>query len=91
MKTVIIYDQCEANLIFFVVEEDVSHLDGVYINQWIESDKKAERKKREALQDLLSKLVYDETSGKMLLEPLKKFPTKEVVAGAKVIVAGFLP
>lgn len=90
MKTVIIYDQCEANLIFFVVEDDYSHLDGVYVNQWVESDKKAERKQREALQDLLLKLVYDD-KGKMLLKPLKKFPAKEVVAGAKVIVAGFLP
>lgn len=91
MKTVMIYDQLDAELKFFVLEGDLTHLDGVYINQWIESDSKAERKKRDALQNELNTVIYDETNGTFLHPVESKFPIQAVVEGAVVVVAGFLP
>lgn len=38
MRTIIIYDQCDADLTFYLVEEDKRHLDGTYINQTEDND-----------------------------------------------------
>lgn len=95
MKTVIIYDQLEANLTFIVLDGDYRHLDKVYINQCFE-ESKAEQKAREKLQDELNDLIYpadgEETQfGYTKVELLEEFPTQAVLDGAFVIVAGFLP
>ena len=90
MKTVMIYDQLDANPTFFVLDGDYSHLNHVYINMCIDGPK-AEQKKMDKLQDELTKLVYDPKTGVTLLAAYKEFPTQAVLDGAVVIVAGFLP
>jgi hypothetical protein len=80
VKTIVIWDELEANLEFFVVDGDVSHLDGVYINH---AGAKPE------LIDELSDLVYDQ-EGNPLVEFLVEFPT-DIKNNFKVITAGFLP
>jgi hypothetical protein len=89
-QTVIIYDQCEANLTFFVLDGDYRHLNNVYINQCVGKTKK-EQKAAEKLQDELNNLVYDQKTGATILPILTVFPIEAVQSGADVIVAGFLP
>jgi hypothetical protein len=86
-----IYDQLDAELKFFVLDGDYTHLDGVYVNSYSEKDTKAHRRKRDALQGELTKLVYEEDLGTFKHEVHLKFPTPNVLNGAAVIVAGFLP
>lgn len=81
MKTVIIWDELTAEIVFFVVDEDASKFNKVYLNSSSGSQK---------LQKELTKLIYGK-EGKYNLPKLEDFPTKEVLDGAKVIVAGFLP
>lgn len=81
-KTVLIYDQCgQAAIEFYVVDGDLTHLEGVFINS-------SEGKRK--LQNELSNLMYDK-KGQPKLKPCKRFPYKTVKAGAPVIVCGFLP
>jgi hypothetical protein len=82
MKTVVIWDSVEADLRFFVVDRDLGHLDGKYVNS---------ADNTEALDKEISMLVYDETTGKQVIEMTKEFPVEAVREGAKVIVCGFLP
>lgn len=82
MNTIIIFDQCEANILFFNVDSDVTRLDGAYINSTCTND---------SLADDLHDLLYDR-KGKMRLEKLTQFPADKYVPGqTKVIVCGFLP
>lgn len=82
MKTVLIYDQCgQENVKFAVIEKDVSHLSGIYINN---SENDLE------LEDEISDLLYDK-NGESLVELSKEFPVQAVIESAKVIVCGFLP
>lgn len=80
MKTVVIWDDCEANLKFVVVDGDKRHLDGIYINS--NDDEK--------LQDEVNLLFCDE-KGNQLRKLVDEFPYEEVKNGAFVIRAGFLP
>ena len=89
-KTVIIYDQLDADLKFFVLDGDYRHLNKVYVNQSVEGTKKVQ-KAAEKLQDELTNLVYDPKTGATILPVLTEFPIAEVQNGADVIVAGFLP
>lgn len=83
MKTVLIYDQLgEGPIKFYILDRDYSHLDGVYIN-----DSNVD----EALQEELSKLIYDPVTGCELQCAREYFPSYAVKDGALVIVAGFLP
>ena len=81
MKTVVIWDALDADISFFVIDRDISHLNGKYANnaEILESDE-AE----------INLLVWDE-NGKQTQEMTKVFPVEAVRAGAKVIVCGFLP
>jgi hypothetical protein len=82
MKTVMIFDSCgDGPIKFFIFKEDVSHLDGVFINS---------SEANEDLQTELSDLIYGK-DGTDLRKFYKKFPIKTVRAGAKVIIAGFYP
>lgn len=84
-KTVIIYDQLMENPISFIVMDgDLRRFDKVYINQYSEDAGKNK------LQDELCVLLYGE-DGESVFKAVHKFPVKEVVAGAHVIVAGFIP
>ena len=82
MQTVVIWDSCDASLRFFVVDRDLSHLHGLYVNCVGNTE----------AQDLeISMLVYDQESGKQITEMTAEFPVDAVRAGASVIVCGFLP
>lgn len=80
-KTVVIWDTCDADVKFFVVDGDVTHLNHKYCNSSNVS---------EADGDEISNLVYDE-DGKQVRKFLSEFPTQAVLDGAAVIVCGFLP
>ena len=90
MQTVLIYDQLDAELKFFVLDGDYSHLNGVYINQMVEGTK-AKQKAADAKQDELTNLMYVKETGELKHQFLTTFPTAAVLDGAIVIVAGFLP
>ena len=79
-KTVVIWDSCETHLQYFVVDKDVSHLDGKYVNSVDCTDQES---------DAVSLLVYDD-QGKKVIELVDTFPIQAVLDGAKVISAGFL-
>lgn len=82
MKTVIIWDQCgQEALQFAVIDRDVSHLAGIYINS-VDNDP--------AKEDELSNLFYTD-EGALKVELTEVFPVDAVKKGAKVIIAGFLP
>jgi len=66
---------------FVVVDRDVTHLSGLYINH-CRNDRKKE--------DELTALMYDE-DGRAVNTHLESFPVDAVKAGAQVIVCGFLP
>jgi hypothetical protein len=73
--TIIIYDQLDASIKFYVAEGDLHHLDGVYINQADDNEVKEAQ-----LLDLLD-----------TLEPYDKFPTQYLDPSVTVITCGFLP
>lgn len=81
--TVMIYDQIGWRPIqFCALKGDYSHLNGIYINEFAESEP------HETLINELSDLMYDD--GKCKQEMLAEFPIEAVRDGAVVIVAGFL-
>lgn len=81
-QTVVIWDQCgQTELQFAVIDRDVSHLKGIYINS-VGTDP--------ALQDELNNLFYAD-DGTCEIDLVEEFPVEAVKAGAIVIVAGFLP
>ena len=82
MKTVVIWDSCDAEVKFFVVDRDLSHLNHKYVNC---SDNTPEEDQQ------ISMLAYDETTGKPVIEMLTEFPVEEVRKGASVVTCGFLP
>lgn len=87
MQTVIIFDQGDSKIVFFVVAGDCAKLDGVYVNAMV--DKKLQKRHYE-LEDILLDIAYDHGTGK--LNPHEtKFPVQAVRDGALVITAGFLP
>ncbi len=78
MKTVVIYSEVGDIPKFFVHDEDISHLNNIYINS--DDD--------ENLRDELANIVYN-SEGDYIVKMLSEFPIQEVLDGAKVIVAGF--
>lgn len=84
-KTVIIWDQLmEEPLSFILLDGDYSKFDKIYINASTNTD--AEEK----LQKQLTAFMYTK-DGKFKHVKTEEFPVAAVAAGAKVIVAGFLP
>jgi hypothetical protein len=91
MKTIFIFDQCDAGIKFFVLDGDFSHLDKVYINscgldEWTDEQHGELETKMEELTQLL---YWPDGNFKFLT--FSEFPVQDVLDGAKVIVAGFLP
>jgi hypothetical protein len=81
-KTVVIWDMCGQEPIqFAVIDRDITHLDGIYINSSGNDPAK---------EDELSNLFYAD-DGVLEVDLTEVFPVHAVQAGAKVIVAGFLP
>jgi hypothetical protein len=91
-KTVIIWDELNADVVFFLVEGDHSHLNRVYINTYYDDVVAGTISKQafEARMDELNSLIYEE-DGKYRQVELTEFPLDAVLTGARVIVAGFLP
>jgi hypothetical protein len=81
MKTVVIWDSCEADIKYFVVDRDVTHLNRKYVN----SSDNSEEEDAE-----VSMLAYG-SFGQPTIEMLAEFPIQAVKEGAAVIVCGFLP
>jgi hypothetical protein len=83
MKTVIFWDTCGQDpLSFFIVDGDYSHLDGIFINHY---------KQSQELQDALNGLIHNE-DGQYKHKQYKKPPRKAMAnLNNKIIVAGFLP
>lgn len=82
MRTVIIWDQCgQEQLLFFVVDGDLSELDGVYLNGCGDEEKV----------DKLNSIIYRDDYSSYRNFALTKFPVDAVKNGAKVIVCGFYP
>ncbi len=83
-KTVFIYDQCgESEISFFVKDGDFSHMHKTYVNSTL-SDRVIE-------QELLDMLFQEDGDFNPDTEILKEFPLSEVIAGATVVIVGFLP
>jgi hypothetical protein len=83
MQTVLIWDCCgEEPIRFAVFEGDLRRFDHIYLNAAGDD---------EELQDELNEALYDQESGKYLVDWLSEFPVDAVKNGAFVIVAGFYP
>lgn len=81
MKTIFIYDEFNAEILFFVKDGDYSHLDKIYLNCY---DKDVSIDSYNELSDML----YD-MEGNMLVDLLDEFPRVE---GEFVVVrVGFIP
>jgi len=92
MKTIVIWDDCEASLRFFVVEGDYSHLNGVYLNSCAAKN----------LDDQLNTLIAYDDCGQPQHKMLDEFPLDECYSynndkgpvitrpDIKVIVCGFI-
>lgn len=94
MKTIVIWDQMDGEIKFFVVNKDIIHLNGTYINA---SEQKYE-------DELLEILNYGE-DGQTGMKLLTQFPIDELVNAYKsaeeitspasptvaVITCGFVP
>jgi hypothetical protein len=80
VKTVVIWDNGNDGLRFFVTEADMTGMQGVYINSTRTTDVEADR---------LNAVVYDR-DGNYLPQMLDIFPTEVVREGAQVIVCGFI-
>lgn len=81
MKTVIIWDNCEANIRFLVVDGDYSHLHDKYINC-------------NATEDEADQINEITTSGPPDYKPrlmLDRWPSESYQDDTKIIVCGFIP
>lgn len=91
MKTILIYDELDANLKFFVLDGDYSHLNKVYMNSVLEDATAKAQKAHDKLQTQLEKLMYGK-GGSLILPYTSEFPLDAIRAlDTIVIVAGFLP
>jgi hypothetical protein len=82
VKTIVIWDACDANLKFFVVDRDVTHLNHHYVNSTETSDETAHE---------ISNLVYD-GDGNRVIDFLDEFPLDVTDdSDFAVISCGFLP
>ncbi len=82
MDTVVIWDELDANIQFFVVPgRDLRYLNGKYVNSVESSDEEC---------DVINDIVYTD-EGVKKVQMTKVFPVDAVKDGAFVIVMGFLP
>lgn len=88
MKTIVIWDNLEAQLKFFVLDGDYRLLDGLYINTYSEDEAKQRKL------DWLYLLVFN-PDGTFRVTMLDSFPIEAVLNApdmdTAVITAGFLP
>lgn len=83
MQTVILFDQMDGELIFFVTEQAVdSSLDGVYINDVMNEDE---------VNDLAIELIYDDKLEYALERITKQNAVELITDNAPLIIMGFIP
>ena len=82
-KTIVIWDTCGLEAIrFFVVDQSITRMDGVYINQTDLTDEQSD--------EINSMMCHED--GQYKVEMLYKFPLEIArEEGVCVIVMGFLP
>ena len=82
MKTIVIWDNCDADLKFFVAEGDFRHLNRKYINSMDTTDEEV---------DEINALVFNE-DGSTKVKMFDTFPDDAwLIAEAHVVIIGFLP
>lgn len=82
IKTAVIFDRCEANIEFYVLNGDYRHLDNIYINDF---------DNEEELNNELDSLFYED-NGKNRQEEVSKTEFEQAIReGATMIVVGLLP
>ena len=81
MKTIVIWDECEADLKFFVAEGDLRHLDRTYMNSTDTTDEEM---------DEMNAMVFNE-DGSTKVKMLTEFPAERSDLAIPVVIMGFLP
>jgi len=81
MKTIVIWDNCDADLKFFVAEGDFRHLNRKYINSMDTTDEEV---------DEINALVFKE-DGQYKVEMSDEFPVFTNPLAVPVVIMGFLP
>jgi len=79
-----IWDECDGDIIFMVLDGDYSRFDKIYINQYTKDESKEE------LVDELCDLIYDK-DGNRKLKSTDTFPVEQIDQNIIVIVCGYLP
>lgn len=80
MKTALIWFEVPEKITYFIIDQDLSKFQGVYINSVNNVDLQAE----------LNSIIYDETSGEFLHSEVTIEEIENAVReGAKLIEAGF--
>ncbi len=80
----------DINNTFFVVDEDLTHFDGVYINQWFTDYTDEEMAQKDKLYDDLSEYFYDEDGSFKIPMVTKEGLEKAICNGATLIMCGFI-
>ena len=75
--TVVIYDNGDDGISFFITDKNTTGLDGAYLNGDITTKQR----------DRLNEILYDDNFD-FKVDMLKQFPVDAVKSGAKVIVCG---
>ena len=92
MKTIVIWDQCgQADISFFVVQGDKSHLNNLYIGGYITEEQ----------EDEINQMIAYNDDGNPQVKMLMQFPTYELSYinngrtvfdfDVKIITCGFIP
>lgn len=93
MQTAMIWDSFgEQSLSFYLFEDDLSRFDGVFINLCapVGGDTRTEEE-YDALQQELMSLMYEEDGPQIQTPVSREEFVAAIKAGAKLIVAGFVP
>lgn len=83
-QTVVIWDTCEAEIKFFIINEDLTRFDNIYINRAYDSEQE-----NNLANELYEQFYNDE--GYLRSDLVDKFPVEAVKCGASVITCGFIP
>lgn len=89
-RTVAHYAEIPERSFWVELKGDLSHLDGIFINSYKLDATKEEKEKEAALQNELTKLLYDK-DGKFALKKIDRHRAKELIKqGAELIECGFI-
>ena len=90
-QTAVIYSLVgELDFSFFVVDEDITKFDGVYINQWINGYTNEQILELEILYDELNEYFYDSAGDFKLPMVTRDGLVQAIRDGATLIMCGFV-